>query len=170
MQRKKANDVTDWKVVKTTIARRVLNDFCWRAKWSECWRWQNFEVPEVMGTLGHQARQRDGVNDDFRLKPHSGSGLTLMINTLKPGLLGEFAVAGQSKFAARRILIAQQQQIRPTSPVLMCLILCCCYRRQHMGHYKSMYNHVQIQIHNNCNVRNVAMRCHDLAFLITCHD
>ena len=75
-------------------------------------------------------------------------------NALKPGLLGEFAVAGQSEFAA----------------ILICLILCCCYWRQHMGHYKSMYSHVQIQVHNNCNVRNVAMTCHDLAFLITCHD
>ena len=43
----------------------------------------NFEVPEEMGRLEHQARQRDGVNDDFRLKPHSGSGLTLMISALK---------------------------------------------------------------------------------------
>ena len=31
------------------------------------------------------------------------------------------------------------------------------------GTLPSKYNHVQIQIHNNCNVRNVAMTCHDLA-------
>jgi hypothetical protein len=30
--------------------------------------------------------KEDSVNDDFRLKPHSGSGLTLMISVLRSAL------------------------------------------------------------------------------------